>query len=144
MSEIDLIGKVPGHNADFRRLVRLVEVLNNHLRIHSETEEIFFYPPIREKIKIFPLLAVNSRYLDQMDKDHIVIDTKTRLLEAQLKSDAKAHWRLAFSVVHRALMSHMKKEEDYFFPLFEHLLGTEQVADVSSKFERYRARASKT
>jgi hemerythrin superfamily protein len=140
MSEIDLIGKISGHNADIRRLIRLTELLNDHLDSHSETEEIFFYPPIRNKIEGLPVLKVNARYLQQMDCDHGVIDREAKLLESQLKTDRGAHWRDRFLSIRRALTSHMKTEENYFFPLFEHLLGQEQVEDISMKYERYRAR----
>jgi len=125
------------------RLVRLVELFQDHLILHAWCEDVFYYPVIRQALPQAPP-PLNVAYMDHLDKEHQAVDGYIAQLEVDVKSQPPAAaWPQTYALFSKGLSSHMKKEEEELFPLSEQLLGPRRLEEISLELERQRASAPK-
>lgn len=135
-----LAGKKPAE-WDSKRIIRLVELMKDHLVLHAWGEETFYYPVVKEKIPINGPL-INTAYMEHLDEEHKVIDRLVDQLELQVKeSPMSARWPDTYQAFIIKLADHMEKEENEMFPFSEGLLGKNGLAELSNELERRRHEA---
>src|SRR5260370_10963418 len=67
---------------DGRRLIRLVELLKDHLTLHAWCEDTFYYPPVRQAPK--PAGSpLTPAYMDHLDSEHRTVDGYLDRLETE-------------------------------------------------------------
>jgi hemerythrin-like domain-containing protein len=123
------------------RLIRLVELLKDHIFLHAWAEDVFYYPLIRAKLPSDERV-VTTVYMDHLDHEHKTVDGALDRLEADVKDPAsRRFWRQSYALFASGLNAHMKKEENELFPFSERLLGAQGLEAASQELERRRKEA---
>lgn len=145
MSEIEVIGAArPKDGPVDRRLIRLVELLVDHLIIHTWGEETFYYPAIQAVLRKDPHPLISKQYLMSLSDQHQKIDELVFRLEKEIKtSNGPENWGVLYASFAGQLMAHIRKEEEELFPRSESLLGETRLEQLSLTFERNRSKAPK-
>jgi hemerythrin-like domain-containing protein len=124
---------------DQKRLIRLVELFNDHLLVHDWGEKTFFYPAVAAKAGTPPL---TKDYMDLLEVEHSRIDVLGRNTEETVKATPlQPRWKVSYGDFKRSLLAHMAKEEEELFPLSERLLGVRALEELSLEVERRRSEA---
>jgi hemerythrin-like domain-containing protein len=137
----DIDALAASETPDQKRLVRFVELFNDHLLLHDWGEKTFFYSAVAAKAGTPPL---TKEYMRRLDEEHAHIDAAGRRMEDEAKATpAHSGWKASYDDFKRALMAHMDKEEGELFPLSETLLGVPALEEISKDVERRRSEAPK-
>ncbi len=144
MADIDAIAGSPEASRDRARLIRLTDLLKDHLIVHSWFEDQFYYPALREVFMNSRMPPFADAYVQRMEEEHRGIDGHLDRLEREIKGEPMAaSWPQTFVVLFHVLNSHMRKEEEELFPASEKLLGAEGLEKLSLEIERHRFSAPK-
>lgn len=140
MDDIETIGDLD--NADNKkRLIRAIELLMDHLLLHSWGEDTFYYPEVDKAVEK-GLTKIDRPYMIRMEKEHEVIDSELQQVEILIKqSPLSGEWRQRYANFKKNLIHHMNQEEEELFPLSEMMLGKKGLEEISATLEKNRKNA---
>src|SRR5690242_14377015 len=112
IAEINLVIEAPAPSRDQQRLIRLMEIFKDHLKLHAWSEDTFYYDVVRTQVIKTPLPPLTIDYMDSLLNDHRRIDESLDLLQKGLGTPSfPGTWPQLYASFCRSLLIHMKKEE---------------------------------
>ena len=142
LADLDGLADQIASQRDTVKLIRLVELLKDHLTLHAWCEDTFYYPAVRSAVRTTPFPPLNNAYIDHLDEEHKTVDRYLDHLEQEVKAQPpQAYWPQTYALFAKGLSAHMKKEEEELFPLSEQLLGADRLEALSQQLEKHRREA---
>ena len=136
----EIVAQTP-QSRNIKRLIRLVELFKSHMILHAWGEDTFYYPVVRSHLNENDP-KFNSRYMDQMDKEHDSVDGNLTKLEKEVKeTPPNSTWVDTYQTFVKGLTAHMDEEEKSLFPFSEKLLGETGLIEISKELETRRKEA---
>jgi hemerythrin-like domain-containing protein len=130
LADHQLIRKVlEGFTLDNPRYPQILKTLQRAVVGHAWFEDTLFMPAFQNE----PLLE--KRFVAEMYQEHDDMDHYLKLLRQH--ADVRSREAQAYALQMRVLLeTHLRKEEDAFFPTVEHILDSEGLNRLGDEMER--------
>lgn len=142
LADLDQLANQPPAERHLPKLIRHVELFKDHMVLHAWCEDTFYYPAIRDGLSRGAVPPLSVAYMDHLDHEHITVDGYLDRLELDVKATPiNSMWPQTYALFSKALLTHMRKEEEELFPLSEQMLGAARLEALSKELEHRRSEA---
>ncbi len=114
---------------------RLFAELKHELEIHTELEEKYFYPALRDHDEAESLI-------EEALEEHGDVKEALATLDRADRDDPS--WAEQIADLDQDVEHHVEEEENEIFPLARRLLDERRTAEIARSFEQAKAAAQKT
>ena len=112
---------------------QLYQKLHNELELHTQLEEKFFYPTLKEHNDTKELV---SKSLDENS------EIKQMLHEIRSLSAEDDQWSEMINELKMAVQHHVRQEEDQIFPAARAKLDEAQINELGRRIQKMKEKAS--
>ncbi len=114
---------------DSKKLQKLFNQLYRELSVHAESEELTFYPAMRE-------YEETEKFLDEAEEEHV--DVKVMIEEMKSVSLSSPEFRERLTDLKEAVQHHVEEEENEVFPKVRQCMSAEELDQLAEEFQNMR------
>lgn len=103
--------------------------LKMELTLHSEAEELFFYPRLEKSGETHDLT------LESIEEHKVV---KTLLAELEQEDKTRESWTAKLTVLRENVEHHVKEEETELFKKAKRVLSSEEASAIADEIDAYK------
>ncbi|MGE5656109.1 MAG: hemerythrin domain-containing protein [Actinomycetota bacterium] len=119
---------------DAKKIAALFERLYKELNLHSEVEELTFYPSMRE-------YEETEELLEEAEEEHV--EVKTMLEEMKPFSPTSSEFKTRLASLKSAVQHHVQEEENEVFPQVQQCMSKEELSALATEFQQTKSKLQK-
>ena len=120
--------------ADTEQLYGCFNEIYKALTLHARTEEIVFYPAMRE-------YEETEQYIEEAEAEHE--EAKILLEEIKSLKPSDSEFKTKIKQLKKAVQHHVEEEENEIFPAISECMSDTQLSDLGKEFQTTKAKLEK-